>query len=122
MPGALLPSEDMMHDGRLDQPCEVTSQAVRRELRTSIRKLRDSGLHRAATWAAEQLVGLRGDDPLNDSAAAAGLSEPEPFINSDDTDTMLLARRLFDGKVEFLTLYPANALRRSCRYRIHRWL
>lgn len=108
-----------MHDGRQDQPYEVTSQAVRRELRTSIRQLRDSGLHRAAAWAAEQLVGLRVDDPLNDSAAAAGLSEQEPFVNCDDTDNMLLARRLVDGKVYFVTLQPAKPLRRSYRFPSH---
>jgi hypothetical protein len=84
----------------LNQPGEVTSQAVRRELRAAIRELRDGGLHRAATWAAEQLVGLRGNDPLCNPAAAAGLSQPERHVNCDDTDAMLLARRFFDGKVQ----------------------
>lgn len=101
MPEARPGHEEMMHDGRVEQPRAVTSQAVRRELRTAVRELRDSGLHHASLWAAEQLVGLRGDDPLDDSATAAGLSQPEPRVNYDDTDAMLLARRFFDAKQYF---------------------
>lgn len=83
---------------RPEQVYEVSSQAVRRELRVAVRQLRDCGLHRASAWAAEQLVGLREDDPISPTAAAA-LTEPEAHVNGDDSDIMLLARRFFDGKV-----------------------
>ena len=92
-------SAETMQEGRSEQTYEVSSQAVRRELRAAIRELRDVGMHRASAWAAEQLVGLRGDDPMDDHTLAASLNAPEPHVNGGDSDTMLLARRLFDAKV-----------------------
>jgi len=92
---------------RPEQVYEVSSQAVRRELRVAVRQLRDCGLHRASAWAAEQLVGLREDDPISPTAAAA-LTEPEAHVNGDDSDIMLLARRFFDGKEYLRTVDALN--------------
>ncbi len=100
-PASLLDAEDMQE--REERVYQVSSQAVRRELRVAVRELRDAGLHRAAAWAAEQLVGLREDDPL-EPAVATALAAPEPAVNRDDSDLMLLARRYFDVKVRPILL------------------
>lgn len=96
-----------------EQVYDVSSQAVRRELRLAVRQLRDCGLHRSSTWAAEQLVGLRDDDPVSSTAAAA-LAAPEQHVNGDDSDLMLLARDFFNAKVGMLRMHPSSHTQIGC--------
>jgi hypothetical protein len=68
-------------------------QVLRQQLRQAVFDCRERGLTEAASWAAQQLIGLPKDDHTD--------SKPDATSQSDDSesDVFLYAKSLFDSKV-----------------------